>query len=158
MPSTRVMHFEFLAINAHLSSLTVPAQKTRVKEVTTHHVHLAGALNLQDRDRVGQLLAKWAVSSPHTRLGVGGGSEKSDSVGGFETPPFLKMVYGGVLRVFFFNADTPFLRNFFGGIFLDCTSKTLSFPPFQPLLMLSPHSEIHALLRAPPPPNKIFHF
>ena len=34
-------------------------------------------------------------------------------MGGFGTPPpFLKMVRGGVLRVFF-DADTPILRNFF---------------------------------------------
>ena len=42
-----------------------------------------------------------------------GGSEKSDSVGVFGTPPpFLKMVCVGVLRVFF-DADTPFLRKNF---------------------------------------------
>ena len=39
---------------------------------------------------------------------------KSNSVGGFgrTPPPFFKMVYGGVLRVFF-DADTPFLRKIF---------------------------------------------
>ena len=48
-----------------------------------------------------------------SRLIGGAVSEKSDSVGGFgNPPPFLKMVYGGVVRVFF-NANTPFLRNFF---------------------------------------------
>ena len=51
----------------------------------------------------------------------GGGSKKSDSVRGFGTPPlFLKMLCGGVLRVFF-DTDTPFLRIFFGGILLDPT-------------------------------------
>ena len=40
----------------------------------------------------------------------GGVSEKSDTVGGFEKPPpFLKMVRGGVLRVFF-DAHTSFVR------------------------------------------------
>ena len=52
------------------------------------------------------------VAEPLVAQGVGV-SEKSDSVGGFENPPlFLKMVCGGVLRVFF-DADTPILRNFF---------------------------------------------
>ena len=70
--------------------------------------------------------------------GGGGGSEKSDSVGGFENPPpFFKTVRGGFLRVFF-DADTSFVRFFFGGIRLDCTSKVLSLPPIQPLLILSP--------------------
>ena len=41
------------------------AKKTRVKEVTTHLVHLAGAVSIQDGDPVGELLANWAVSSPH---------------------------------------------------------------------------------------------
>ena len=45
----------------------MPAKKTRVKEVTTHLVHWAGAVSLQDRDLVGGLLAEWAVSSPHAR-------------------------------------------------------------------------------------------
>ena len=45
----------------------MPAKKTRVKEVTTHLVHLAGAVSLQDGDCVGELLAEWAVSSPHAR-------------------------------------------------------------------------------------------
>ena len=43
------------------------AKKTQVKEVTTHLVHLAGAVSLQDGDLVGELLAEWAVSSPHAR-------------------------------------------------------------------------------------------
>ena len=45
----------------------MPAKKTQVKEVTTHLVHLAGAVSLQDGDLVGELLAEWAVSSPDTR-------------------------------------------------------------------------------------------
>ena len=35
---------------------------------SNHHlVHLAGAVSLQDGDLVGELLANWVVSSPHTR-------------------------------------------------------------------------------------------
>ena len=45
----------------------MPTKKTRVKEVTTHLVHLVGAVSLQDGDLVGELLAEWAVSSPHAR-------------------------------------------------------------------------------------------
>ena len=41
------------------------AISTQVKEVTTPLVHLVGALSLQDGDLVGELLAEWAVSSPH---------------------------------------------------------------------------------------------
>ena len=79
----------------------------------------------------GTLAAQFCTSSR------GGGCEKSDSVGVFENPPIFKMVCGGVLRVFF-DADTPFVRNFFGGIILDPTSKFLSLRPIQPLLILSP--------------------
>ena len=43
----------------------------------------------------------------------GGVSQKSDTVGDFEPPPpFLKMVRGGVLRVFL-DAHTSFVRFFF---------------------------------------------
>ena len=42
----------------------MPAKKTRFWEVTTHVVHWAGAVSLQDGDLVGELLAEWAVSSP----------------------------------------------------------------------------------------------
>ena len=35
----------------------------------------------------------------------------------------------------FFDADTSFLRFFSRGILLDCTSKVLSLPPIQPLLI-----------------------
>ena len=45
----------------------MPVKKTQVKEVTTHLVHLAGAVSLQDGDLVGELLVEWAVSSPHAR-------------------------------------------------------------------------------------------
>ena len=45
----------------------MPAKKTRVREATTHLVHLAGAVSLQDRDRVGDLFAEWAISSPRAR-------------------------------------------------------------------------------------------
>ena len=45
----------------------MPAKKTQVKEGTTHLVHLAGAVSLQYGDLVGELLAEWAVSSPHAR-------------------------------------------------------------------------------------------
>ena len=45
----------------------MPAKKTQFKGVTSHLVHLAGAVSLQDGDLVGELLAEWAVSSPHTR-------------------------------------------------------------------------------------------
>ena len=45
----------------------MPAKKTRVKEVTTHLVHLASAVSLQDGDCVGELLAEWAVASPHAQ-------------------------------------------------------------------------------------------
>ena len=77
------------------------------------------------------------------------GYEKSGCVRVFENPLlFLKWSVGD-LKVFF-DAKTPFFRIFFGGILLDCTSKVSSFPPIQPLLMMSPHSEIHALLCAPP--------
>ena len=41
---------------------------TQVKEVTTHLVHFAGAVSLQDGDIVEELLAEWAVSSPHARF------------------------------------------------------------------------------------------
>ena len=69
----------------------------------------------------------------------GGGFPRNPIVWGVLNPPplFLKMVRGGVLRVFF-DADTSFVRIFFGGILLDCTSKVLSLPPIQPLLILSP--------------------
>ena len=43
------------------------AKKTWVKEVTTHLVHLGGALSRQGGDISGELLAEWAVSSPHAR-------------------------------------------------------------------------------------------
>ena len=46
---------------------TMPAKKTQVKEITTHLVHLAGAVSLQDVHLVGELLADWAISSPHAR-------------------------------------------------------------------------------------------
>ena len=45
----------------------MPAKKTQVLKVTTPLVHLAGAVILQDGDLVEELLAEWAVSSPHTR-------------------------------------------------------------------------------------------
>ena len=45
----------------------MPSKKTRVKEVTTHVVPLAGALCLQDKYLVGELLAEWAISCPHAR-------------------------------------------------------------------------------------------
>ena len=46
----------------------MPAKKIQVKEVTTHIVHLAGVVSLQDMgDIIGQLLAEWAVSSPHAQ-------------------------------------------------------------------------------------------
>ena len=55
---------------------------------------------------------RYVATIPLVGQGVGV-SENSDSVGGFEKPPlFLKMVCGGVLRVFF-DADTPILRIFF---------------------------------------------
>ena len=43
------------------------AKKTRVYEVTTHLVHLAGAVSLEDGDCVGDLLAEPAISSPHAQ-------------------------------------------------------------------------------------------
>ena len=43
------------------------AKKTQVKEVTTHIVHLVGAVSLQDGDLVGELLAERGVSSHHAR-------------------------------------------------------------------------------------------
>ena len=46
------------------------------------------------------------MTSTMTRGGV---SKKSDSVGGFEPPPLLKMVRGGFLPVFF-DADRAFVR------------------------------------------------
>ena len=36
-----------------------------MKEVTTHLVHFAGVVWLQDGDGVGELFVEWAVSSPH---------------------------------------------------------------------------------------------
>ena len=48
----------------------MPTKKTRVKEVTSHVVPLAGALTLRDGDRVGEHLAKWTVSSPQDRRNV----------------------------------------------------------------------------------------
>ena len=42
-----------------------------------------------------------------------GGSEKSDSVGGFENPPFFTNGVWRVFKGFFFDADTPNLRIFF---------------------------------------------
>ena len=45
----------------------MPAKKTQAKEVTTRLVHLAGAVSVQDGDLVGELLAQWAIPSPHAR-------------------------------------------------------------------------------------------
>ena len=45
----------------------MPAKNTRVNEVTTHVVHLAGAVSLPDGDRVGEIFARWPVSSPNAR-------------------------------------------------------------------------------------------
>ena len=53
---------------------------------------------------------------------------------GFRTPPLFKMVCWGVLRGFF-DASTPFVGNFFGGVILGCISTVLSLPPMQPLLI-----------------------
>ena len=61
----------------------------------------------------------------------GGVSEKSNSVGGFDPPPFLKTVRGGFLRVFF-DADTPFLRKLFLVIFF-----WTAHPKFRPSLQFS---------------------
>ena len=70
---------------------------------------------------------------------MGGVSEKSDSVGGFEPPPpCFKNGLWGVFKGVFRRRHTIFAKFFFGGILLDCTSKVLSLPPIQPLLILSP--------------------
>ena len=41
--------------------------QTRVAPLTTHLVHLASAVGLRDGDLVGELIAEWAISSPHAR-------------------------------------------------------------------------------------------
>ena len=46
----------------------MPPKQTLGKEVTAHLVHLPGAVSIQDRDRVGELLAEWATCSPIARV------------------------------------------------------------------------------------------
>ena len=70
--------------------------------------------------------------------GQGGGSEQSDSVGGFGTPPppFSKMLCGGFLRVFF-DANTPFLRKFIGWYSFGLHIQSFVFAPNSVTFILS---------------------
>ena len=45
----------------------MPRSQTRVAQLTTHLVHLASAVSLRDGALVGELIAEWAISSPHAR-------------------------------------------------------------------------------------------
>ena len=51
----------------HCCSFIMPRSQTRVAQLTTHLVHLASAVSLRDGDLVGELIAEWAISSPHAR-------------------------------------------------------------------------------------------
>ena len=51
----------------HCCSFIMPRSQTRVGQLTTHLVHLASAVSLRDEDLVGELIAEWAISSPHAR-------------------------------------------------------------------------------------------
>ena len=51
----------------HCCSFIMPRSQTRIAQLTTHLVHLASAVSLRDGDLVGELIAEWAISSPHVR-------------------------------------------------------------------------------------------
>ena len=69
-------------------------------------------------------------------LGGGGGYEKSYSAGGFEKMrSFLKIVRGGVLRVFC-DAETPFVRKSFSRYSFALHIQSFSLP-IQQILILS---------------------
>ena len=55
--------------------------------------------------------------------------------GVLEPPPFLKRSPGG--GFFFLTQAHPFIEIFFRDMLFGCTSKVLSLPPIQPLLILS---------------------
>ena len=78
----------------------------------------------------------WAGHNPCQRREmtvstINGVHEKCDTVGRFENPPFFeKWFEAGFYGCLWFMV--------YGGILLDSTSKVLSLPPIQPLLILSP--------------------
>ena len=71
----------------------------------------------------------------HARGGV---SEKSDSVGGFDPPPFFKNGPRGGFKGAFRRTHIICAIFFSAVVFLDSTSRVLSLPQIQRLLILSP--------------------